>query len=138
MDDSPINDRRARAFVEALHDLDENSDPATITRLFADGATVVRLDARGERTDVEQFWREYRSQFDNVSTTFTYALEGDDAFALEWNSTGRFADGGPVDYRGTTVLEMDGGEITRLRTYYDSAAFARVPATAAASHDDTA
>jgi ketosteroid isomerase-like protein len=40
--------------------------------------------------------------------------------------------GRPVEYRGVTVIEFDGDAITRLRTYYDSAAFVPLAASAAA------
>ena len=132
MDDSQITDARARAFAGALQAFEADSDAASLTPLFADGATVLRLDARGERTDVEQFWREYREQFTEISTTFTHAVEGDDASVLEWESEARLANGRPVEYRGVTVIEFDGDAINSLRTYYDSAAFVAVPASAAA------
>ena len=74
MDDSQITDARARAFAGALQTFEADADPAALTPLFAGDATVLRLDARGERTDVEQFWREYRDQFTEISTTFTHAV----------------------------------------------------------------
>jgi ketosteroid isomerase-like protein len=86
----------------------------------------------GERTDGEQFWREYADQFSEVSTTFTHAVEGSDSVALEWSSAARFHDGRPADYRGVTVLALDGDKITGLRTYYDTAVFTRIPASTAA------
>lgn len=132
MDDSHITDSRARAFAGALQTFEADGDPASLTRLFADDATVLRLDARGERTDVEQFWREYRDQFTEISTTFTHAVQGDDACVLEWDSAARLTNGRPVEYRGVTVIEFDGDAITRLRTYYDSAAFVPIAASAAA------
>jgi ketosteroid isomerase-like protein len=132
MDDSQITDTRARSFAGALQAFEADADPASLTPLFADGATVLRLDARGERTDVEQFWREYRDQFTDISTTFTHPVQGDGACVLEWDSEARLANGRPVEYRGVTVLEFDGDAISRLRTYYDSAAFVAIPASAAA------
>lgn len=132
MDDSQITDPRARSFAEALQTFEAESDTASLTPLFADDATVLRLDARGERTDVEAFWREYREQFSEISTTFTHAVVGDDACVLEWGSEATLINGRSVDYRGVTVLEFDGDAITRLRTYYDSAAFVAIPASAAA------
>jgi ketosteroid isomerase-like protein len=135
MDDSQITDPRARTFADALQAFEADADPATLTPLFADDATALRLDARGERTDVERFWREYRAQFSEISTTFTHAVAGDDACVLEWGSEARLINGRTVEYRGVTVLEFDGEAITRLRTYYDSAAFIAIPASAAAGDE---
>jgi hypothetical protein len=36
-----------------------------------------------------------------------------------------------LQYRGVTVIVLDGDKITKLRTYYDSAQFAAVPAETA-------
>jgi hypothetical protein len=35
---------------------------------FTEDATVTRLDARGERTDVAEFWQEYRRSFSVITT----------------------------------------------------------------------
>ena len=57
-------------------------------------------------------------------------VEGGDRFALEWTSEATLADGRPLQYRGVTVIDLDGEKITKLSTYYDSAQFAAVPAKA--------
>lgn len=128
MEDNHIADPRARAFVAELRRFEQSSDPADLAGLFADGATATRLDARGDRTDVTAFWREYRDQFDHLSTTFFDAVEGTDQVALEWTSKATLTDGKPISYRGVTVLDLEGDKIIRLRTYYDSAAFVAIPA----------
>ncbi len=128
MEDNHIDDPRVRAFVAELRRFEQSSDPTDLVALFADQATATRLDARGERTDVAAFWREYRAQFDRLSTTFFDAVEGSEQVALEWTSEGTLTDGRPISYRGVTVLDLDGEKIDRLRTYYDSAAFVAVPA----------
>jgi ketosteroid isomerase-like protein len=126
--DTDITDARARAFASALQTFERDADSVAFAELFADGATVLRFDGRGERTDVEQFWREYRDQFTAVSTRFTGVVQGEDSSALEWTSEGELSTGRPVSYRGATVIELDGDKITGLRTYYDSAVFTAVPA----------
>jgi ketosteroid isomerase-like protein len=128
MEETPITDPRARTFAEALQDFERSGEPADLVALFTDDATLTRLDARGERGDPEAFWREYRDQFQELSTTFEHAVEGDDRCALEWTSKGTLATGRPVEYRGVTVVEFDGEAVSRLRTYYDTAAFTAVPA----------
>ena len=131
MADTDINDARTRAFAAALQTFERDGDSAAFAALFAEGATVLRFDARGERTDVEQFWQEYRAQFSGIATTFTGVVQDTDSSVLEWTSDGQLATGRPISYRGTTVIELDGDAITALRTYYDSAAFTAVPAEAA-------
>lgn len=126
--DNHIADPRARAFVAELRRFEQSSDPADLVALFADDATATRLDARRERPDVTAFWREYRAQFDHLTTTFSDAVESDDQVALEWTSEATLGDGRPLTYRGVTILDLAGERIAALRTYYDSAAFVSVPA----------
>ena len=130
MEDNHITDPRARSFAAGLRKFEQDSDPAPFVALFAPDAVTERLDARGERRgEVEDFWKEYRAQFDEIRTTFVNVVEGDDQFALEWTSTGTLSGGRPIDYRGVTTIDLDGDLITGLRTYYDSAAFVLVPAS---------
>ncbi|MDQ4116261.1 MAG: nuclear transport factor 2 family protein, partial [Actinomycetota bacterium] len=123
---------RAREFVAALRSFEQDGDPSGLVAQFTDGAVVSRLDGRGERTDVEAFWREYRAQFERVSTTFRNAVEGDGEVALEWDSD-VVSDGHPFTYRGVTVLAIDpqADAVTSARTYYDSAALLGGPAAQA-------
>lgn len=130
MENNHIDDGRARRFVAALRKFEQDSDPAPLVELFTDDATLLRFDARGERQGVEAFWREYRGQFDEVRTTFYNVVEGSDQFALEWSSTATLRGGRSLEYRGVTVIDLDGERVVRLRTYYDSAAFTQVPAEA--------
>lgn len=130
MEDNHISDPRARTFVAALRRFEQDSDPAPLVELFADRATATRLDARGERTDVTAFWTEYRAQFHELSTTFVNAVESADQVSLEWTTTATLTDDRPLDYRGVTVIDLDGDDIVALRTYYDTAAFTPVRAGA--------
>jgi ketosteroid isomerase-like protein len=124
MDDTTIRDERARTFATALQTFERDGDASALARLFAPDAVTERLDGRaGRRGEVEQFWQEYRSQFDRIDTTFSAVVEGGDRFALEWVSDATLTGGRPVTYSGVTVIDLDGDAITRLRTYYDSAAF---------------
>jgi ketosteroid isomerase-like protein len=128
MEDNHIADPRARAFVAELRGFEQSSDPTDLVGLFAVDATATRLDARGERSDMTAFWREYRGQFDRLSTTFFDAVEGTDQVALEWTSEATLTTGRPISYRDVTVLDLAGEKIAGLRTYYDSAAFVAIPA----------
>ncbi len=57
--DNHISDSRARTFVAALRKFEQDSDPAPLAGLFSDGATLTRLDARGECSDATAVRREY-------------------------------------------------------------------------------
>ena len=130
MADTQISDDRARTFATALQTFEKDGDTAAFAALFADDAVTQRFDARGERRgEVEQFWQEYRAQFSSISTTFYAVVEGGDRIALEWTSDATLVDGRPLQYRGVTVIDLDGEKISKLSTYYDSAQFAAVPAT---------
>jgi ketosteroid isomerase-like protein len=132
MSDIAISDDRARTFATALQTFEKDGEVAAFAALFAADAVTQRFDARGERRgEVEQFWQEYRAQFDSISTTFSGVVENGDRSALEWTSEGVLADGRPIRYRGVTVIDLAGNEITKLSTYYDSAQFAAIPAATA-------
>jgi ketosteroid isomerase-like protein len=132
MADTNISDDRARTFASALQTFEKDGDAAAFAELFTDDAVTQRLDARGERRgEVEQFWQEYRAQFDSISTTFYDVVEGGDRVALEWTSDATLADGRPLQYRGVTIIDLDGDDkINKLRTYYDSAQFTTSTAVA--------
>lgn len=132
MADTNISDDRARTFASALQTFEKDGDAAAFAELFTDDAVTQRLDARGERRgEVEQFWQEYRAQFDSISTTFYDVVEGGDRVALEWTSDATLSDGRPLQYRGVTIIDLDGDDkISKLRTYYDSAQFTTSTAVA--------
>ena len=50
-------------------------------------------------------------------------LDADSGSVLEWVSRGALPDGAPVEYRGVSVLEVEGDRVRKFRTYYDSAVF---------------
>lgn len=123
MQDNHISDPRARRFVAALRRFEQDADPGDLVAQFTEDATVSRLDNRGDRYDVVEFWQEYRGYFEELSTTFVDAVESDDQVALEWTTVATLTDGKPVEYRGVTVLDLAPEAIAGLRTYYDTAAF---------------
>src|SRR3954468_2702454 len=130
MADTNISDDRPRSFASGLQTFEKDGDAAAFAAQFTDDAVTQRLDARGERRgEVEQFWQEYRAQFDSISTTFYDVVEGGDRVALEWTSEATLTDGRPITYRGVTVINLDGNKVSKLRTYYDSAQFTTSSAT---------
>jgi ketosteroid isomerase-like protein len=113
-------------FMQALHHLDEQRDPGPLVELTAEGAVLTKLGDHREATGPEGargFWEEYRGVFDTISTEFTHTVDGAGSSCLEWTSTGTLPDGADLSYRGVTVIDVDGEQVTGVRTYYDSAAF---------------
>ncbi|MGQ0482692.1 MAG: hypothetical protein ACT4O0_16915 [Pseudonocardia sp.] len=82
MEHIELGDPRARAFTDALHRFERDPESPDLIELFAEGARLRRLDARGERGDPAGFWREYRNQFREIETTFHDVVEGKDRVAL--------------------------------------------------------
>lgn len=119
---SAVSDR----FVQALHHLDEHGDAGPMVELTSEDAVLTKLDSHREargRDGARAFWEEYRSVFATISTEFTHSLDGDGGSSLEWRSSSTLPDGADLEYRGVTVIDVDGEQVTGVRTYYDSAAF---------------
>jgi hypothetical protein len=129
MQDNHIKDERVRRFVAALRRFEQDGDES-LMELFTPEATATRLDASGDRTDVASFWKEYRAQFRELSTTFVDSVEGDDQAALEWVTRATLTSGRPVEFRGVTVLDLQGSGIGAVRTYFDTEALLGGPAAA--------
>jgi ketosteroid isomerase-like protein len=120
--DNDVQSETARRFIRALRTLEQEHDLGPMVELFSEDAQLTRLDGRGAR-GAREFWDEYLRTFGEISTTVTHATEGSAGVALEWRSQGTMPDGRGVDYVGASVLDIDGGLVTGLRSYYDSAAF---------------
>ena len=121
---SAVSDR----FMAALHHLDEHADTGPMVELTAPGAVLRKLDRHQEETGPDGarvFWDDYRSVFGTISTEFTSTLDGEGGSSLEWVSRSTLKDGAELTYSGVTVIDVDGDQVTGVRTYYDSAAFVR-------------
>ena len=125
--------RLTQDFMRALQGFEATGDPRPLLALFHEDGEALSL-GRGEPArgleEVEGFWRDYRSVFRGIRSEFAHVIEGGGGAVLEWVSRGALANGEPIESRGVTVLETDGGRIRRCRTYYDSAVF--MPGGAAA------
>ena len=121
---SAVSDR----FMAALHHLDEHADTGPMVELTAPGAVLRKLDRHQEETGPDGarvFWDDYRKVFSTISTEFTATLDGERGSSLEWVSRSTLTDGAELTYSGVTVIDVDGEQVTGVRTYYDSAAFIR-------------
>ena len=114
----------AARFKEALQQSEQSRDPSAVASLFREGARLTNLGG-DHGDDATKFWQIYLEQFSDIRSEFTSEIVTDKTAALEWQSSGKLADGRSVDYRGVSVIEFDGDALTSFRTYYDSAAFVR-------------
>jgi hypothetical protein len=113
------------AFMHALQELERTKDPELLARLFDESAELGRFghaDLVHGRDGARKFWNAYLEQFDTVHSDFTYITEGDTDATLEWTSEGKTRDGRQFRYTGVSILEFENCQISRFRTYYDSAA----------------
>jgi ketosteroid isomerase-like protein len=114
------------AFMRSLQQAERTGQIEPLMELFHPDAEALNLGrtepARG-REAVGEFWRAYLSAFADIRSEFTNVIQGEDGAVLEWISRGALPNGEPVEYRGVSVLEMEGDRVRKFRTYYDSAVF---------------
>jgi ketosteroid isomerase-like protein len=112
-------------FMSALQSAEALGDPRVVASLFGEDAELSNLTAHGPRRGPEgavRFWAEYLQTFGQIRSHFGNVMECDGMAVLEWTSDGTFPDGRPVRYRGVSILETDGNQVRRFRSYYDTAA----------------
>lgn len=113
-------------FMRTLQQIEQSGDPAPLVELFTSDAELLNLaltePMRG-REGAQRFWSNYLSVFSKVESKFFHHFQAEDAGVMEWVSEGTLADGQPVNYRGTSVIEIKDDKVSRFRTYYDSAVF---------------
>jgi ketosteroid isomerase-like protein len=116
----------AERFMGALRELEESGDTEPLMALFSDepeAANLGRAQPAHGREEVRRFWQDYLNAFDGIRSEFTHVIEGEGGAVLEWVSRGKLPNGEPVEYRGVSVLELEGNRVRRFRSYYDSAVF---------------
>lgn len=110
-------------FIKALKNLESNNDVDGIVALFADDCEVgnVTLTETMKGTDgAREFWTNYRKTFKEVNSEFKNKISGGDGVsALEWETTGTSENNHDINYEGVSILETDGGKITRFYAYFN-------------------
>lgn len=124
-----MSEQTAKKFIEALGALEAERELETLVRLFAPEAEVGNVVApekfRGPE-GAREFWgAKYRDTFGEVRSTFRNVFASENRAALEWTTEGTASDGTPVKYDGVSILETDGGQITRFCAYFDAGALGR-------------
>ncbi|TWU62179.1 nuclear transport factor 2 family protein [Crateriforma conspicua] len=115
----------ANQFAAAVQAAEKKRSPEPLMPYFDDESTLINLGlqqpVKGKRAG--QFWTSYLNQFRSVRSDFSHRNAYDDNAVLEWTSSGELTDGTSIDYRGVSLLKIEGQTVRDFRTYYDSAAF---------------
>ena len=119
----------AEKFIEALGRLEAERALETISGLFAEESeigNVVSPEKFHGAEGAREFWgAKYRDTFGEVRSTFRNVFAAGERAALEWTTEGTAQDGTPLRYDGVSLLEMEGGRITRFCAYFDAGALGR-------------
>ena len=124
---------RAQNFMSTLREAEASRDIRPLCALFASDAELENLtrpfphnianhSTEPAKVSAAAYWRQYLSAFSSVESHFTRVLECGSTIILEWQSTGTLANGTPIEYNGVSLLESEGSEIRKFRSYFDSAA----------------
>jgi len=123
-----MSEEVAKKFIEALRTLEDSKDVEPLAALYAEGAAVGNLIAPDRfhgQDGAREFWTEYRGTFETAKSTFRNIIAGDGSAALEWTTEGTSFEGQPFTYAGVTILEIQGGQVTRSSAYFDPKALGR-------------
>lgn len=124
-----MSQETAEKFVEALGRLEAERDLDAIVALFAEGCevgNVVSPEKFRGREGAREFWgAKYRDTFGEVRSEFRNVFATETRAALEWTTEGTANDGTPIRYEGVSILEIEGGQVTRFRAYFDAGSLGR-------------
>lgn len=123
-----MSEQIARSFIDALWALEETKDAGPLTALYAENASVGNVLAPGQYQGPEgarKFWTEYRGTFGTARSEFRSVIASDGHAALEWITKGTSFNGSTLEYSGVTILDIEGGKITRSSAYFNPKALGR-------------
>jgi hypothetical protein len=111
----------ADGFVEALRKLEENRDVEALVEIHSEdcevGNVAVSETFRGH-DGLREFWTTYRSTFGEMRSEFRNVFATEEGAALEWKTEGT-SNGDSVSYAGVSILEVEGGKVSRFMAYFD-------------------
>ncbi|MDQ6693632.1 MAG: nuclear transport factor 2 family protein [Chloroflexota bacterium] len=113
-------------FIAGLRQLEATGDGAELLRVFSKTCTISngQMDKELEGRDgAARFWKDYRDTFRDIKSQFTRITEMPGVAVLEWTSSGTLKTGGPIYYRGVSIITLDGDEIVDFMAYFDSRHF---------------
>lgn len=122
------NQSHAHRFADALQRFEQDGDVDRFVReAFTDDAELLRPELVHQSSghqSAEDFWRQYRDQFQSIRSDFSRVSQNGDLGVLEWRSSGTRTTGDDIAYAGVSLLDFaHDGRVQRFATYYDTAAF---------------
>ncbi|MFB9993635.1 nuclear transport factor 2 family protein [Deinococcus oregonensis] len=112
-------------FMQALQTTEQTGDVEPLVALFAEDSSLNNLTTQTwtGQDGAREFWTAYLSNFEQIRSEFTHHLEASGTGLMEWEATGQLKGGSDLAYRGVSIIEISGTQVSAFRTYYDSAAF---------------
>ena len=113
-------------FVAALRKLEEEDDVEPLVEIHAKDCEVGNVSVPGTfrgHEGLREFWTSYRSTFGEMKSEFRNVFAAEDGAALEW-TTEATSNGDAVSYDGVSILEIEGGKVSRFMAYFDTRALA--------------
>lgn len=111
-------------FIDALHDLEANTNVENIVEMFAEDCeigNVTLTETMNGADGAREFWTNYRKTFGEMKSEFKNKIVSENVSALEWTTVGTSSEGHEINYEGVSVLEFDGDKITRFFAYFNPA-----------------
>jgi limonene-1,2-epoxide hydrolase len=114
-------------FVAALRKLEEEDDVEPLVEIHAKDCEVGNVSVPGTfrgHEGLREFWTSYRSTFGEMKSEFRNVFVAEDGAALEW-TTEATSNGDAISYDGVSILEIEGGKVSRFMAYFDTRDLAR-------------
>ena len=111
----------ADRFVEALWKLEEDRDVEALVGVHTEDCDVGNVAVPktfSGHDGLREFWTSYRDTFGSMKSEFRNVFADAGHAALEWTTSGD-ANGKDVSYDGVSLLEIEGGKVSRFRAYFD-------------------
>ncbi|MFP5262928.1 MAG: nuclear transport factor 2 family protein [Blastocatellia bacterium] len=120
-----MSEQVVRRFIDGLARLEDARDSEALVSVFAEHCGVSNVVTSKEfegREGAREFWTKYRKTFGEMKSTFRNVIVSGGRAALEWRTEATAAGGAPISYDGVSILEIEGGQVTRFRAYFDDKA----------------
>jgi len=131
-----MTQRAVYDFLEALRTLEQDGDVEPIAATFGSSCeigTPLRREKLYGPKSARQFWLDYRGAFQRIDSTIHNIVMGDYGAAIEWTAEAVAVTGKPLHFHGITVIDVDGGKISRMRAYFEAEAVSGQAVTASQS-----
>ena len=109
-------------FVAALWELEENENVEPLVEVHTEDCEVGNVSVPGTfngHKGLREFWMSYRGTFGEMRSEFRNVFATEEGAALEWTTTGT-SNGDSVSYDGVSILETEGGKVSRFMAYFDT------------------